>query len=91
MPKQNITQPPTLHEESLIEIPQKMRSLWEIYAESNEINDFVIYCLFAHLEPLTFEVAIKNEQRRLAIDEEINAFKRMTIEMDNSSKRKANY
>ena len=44
------------------EIPQKMRSLQDIYAETNEIIDSALYYLFADSEPINFEEATHDKK-----------------------------
>ena len=58
------------------EIPQKMRSLQDIYAETNEITDSALYCLFADSEPINFEEATHDKKWRLAMNEEMKAIQK---------------
>ncbi|MGV8048491.1 hypothetical protein PJP07_30275, partial [Mycobacterium kansasii] len=50
--------------------PIKMRSLNDIYAETEEVN---MFCLYANHEPHTFEEAVEEECWRTAMEEEIQA------------------
>ena len=58
------------------EIPQKMRSLQDIYAETNEITDSTLYCLFSDSEPINFEEATQDKKWRLAMNEEMKAIQK---------------
>ena len=50
-----------------------MRSLQDVYADTNDIDNSTLYSLFVGTEPLSFKVAMENEKWRLAMNEEIKA------------------
>ncbi|RDX79426.1 putative mitochondrial protein, partial [Mucuna pruriens] len=52
---------------------RKMRSIQEIYNETEIINN--LFCLFVDSEPLTFDEAMKEKRWRQAMKEEIKAIK----------------
>lgn len=59
------------------ERPPRMRSIAELYEETEEINeDSTLFCLFADIEPMCFEEAIQYEEWRMAMNEEITAINR---------------
>jgi len=61
-------------ERSSSERARKMRSLQDIYDETEIINDS--FCLFGYSEPLTFEEAMENKRWRQTMKEEVNAIKK---------------
>ncbi|RDX83679.1 hypothetical protein CR513_35376, partial [Mucuna pruriens] len=64
---------------------KKMRSIQEIYDETEIINDF--FCLFVDSEPLTFDEAMEDKRWRQAMEEEIKAIKKNdTWELSNLPK-----
>ena len=56
-----------------------MRSLQDIYAETNEIIDSALYCLFADSEPINFEEATHDKKWRLTMNEEMKAIQKNGI------------
>ena len=58
-----------------------MKRLKDIYAETADIHDSALYCLFANAEPIDFEEAMQEDKLR------INSEKRH-MGVGNSSKRK---
>ena len=66
-----------------------MRSLQDIYAETNEITDSALYCLFADSERINFEEATQDKKWRLAMNEEMKAIqKNGTWELTTLPKKK---
>ena len=62
------------------ERPRGMRSLRDIYDETEELsqifNDLTLFCLFGDSEPLNFEEALQDEEWKTDMDEEIKTIKK---------------
>ncbi|KAL0540755.1 hypothetical protein IC582_020769 [Cucumis melo] len=62
------------------EEPRGMRSLRDIYDETEELNqsfnNLTLFCLFGDSEPLNFEETSQNDKWKIAMDEEIKAIKK---------------
>ena len=83
-PPHSPTTPPhspasSIHEEGSSGGAQKMRSLYDIYDETEEItnNDVNnLFCLFVDSEPLNFEEAMRDKRWRQAMEKEIKAIEK---------------
>jgi len=53
-----------------------MRSLQEIYEDTENTNDLTLFCLFASCEPINFEEAVQHKRWKAAIDEGIKAIEK---------------
>lgn len=62
--------------QSSSEGPKHMRSLTEIYAETEEPQDSTLFCLFVDSEPVIFEEALQDRKWKMAMEEEMNAIKK---------------
>ena len=66
-------------QESSSKKPRKMRSIYELLEETDEItNDDIndLFCLFVDSEPMNFDEAMRDKRWRQAMEEEINAIKK---------------
>ena len=69
-PMNDATPPPSptsqIHEESSSDRPRKMRSLRDIYKETDGVmlDSYDLYCLFMDDEPLTFVESMKHNKWR---------------------------
>ncbi|KAA0041958.1 keratin, type I cytoskeletal 10-like [Cucumis melo var. makuwa] len=67
--------------ESSSEGPRDIRSLQEIYDETEELsqsfNNLSLFCLSGDSEPLNFEEVSQNDKWKIAMDEEIKAIKKV--------------
>lgn len=69
--------------------PPHMRSVAEIYEETEEVNDSTLFFLFVDAEPISFEDVVQDEKWRMAMNEEIKAIRRNdTWELANLPKGK---
>lgn len=68
-------EPPTPQSENSSERPRRMRSLEDIYEDTEEIND-ELHCLFVDCESLSFQEAVQDKKWRAAMDEEIKSIEK---------------
>lgn len=63
-------------EGSSSERPSRTRRLDDIYRATERIDDITFFCLFANIEPISFNEAIEDEKWRKAMNEEIGAIEK---------------
>ena len=76
----NVQASPSSSEASSSERPPHMRSLRDIYEETEEVtqrfSDLTLFCLFADCDPIGYEKAAQDKKWRSAMNEEIEAIER---------------
>ncbi|KAH0781853.1 hypothetical protein KY290_001451 [Solanum tuberosum] len=71
----NVASPST--QESSSEKPHRMRSIQELYDDTEEITNFnFLYCLFADSEPMNFDEVVTDKRWRQAMEEEIQSIEK---------------
>ena len=64
-------------QESSSEIPHMMKSIQELYDDTEEITNFdFLCCLFADSEPMNFDEVVTDKRLRQAMEEEIQSIEK---------------